>query len=72
LRPSTIGDEPLEAWTIPGAEDPELPWEECPEAIMEHSLELSNSILLKLSNEIKSLAKWMREWDLMFTNKEWD
>jgi hypothetical protein len=55
LRSPMIDDESLGAWAAPEAEDPELPWEECPEAVMEHSLELSKSILLKLSNEIKSL-----------------
>jgi hypothetical protein len=63
-------DEPEEAWTVTEAEGPELPWEECSEAIMDHHLELSNSIIQKIGNELKDLARWMMQWDLMFVNKE--
>ena len=72
LRLPIFDDEPSETWMAPEAEGPELPWEERPEAVMDHSLELSNSILQKISNEMKALAKWMIEWDLMFVNQEED
>ena len=45
LRLPILDDESSEAWMAPEAEGPELPWEECPEAVMNHSLELSDSIL---------------------------
>ena len=63
-------EEPVEAWSVTEAEGPELPWEECPEAIMNHLLELSNSIIQKIGDELKDLARWMIQWDLMFVNKE--
>jgi hypothetical protein len=52
-------------------EDQELPWEEYPEAIMEHSLDFRNSILRKLGHELKSLARWMKNWDIMVAKREW-
>ena len=62
LGSPAVDDDPLGVWSVLEAEDPELPWEECPEAVMEHSLDLSNSILQKLGNEIKSLARLMEKW----------
>jgi hypothetical protein len=42
-----------------------LPWQECPEAIMGHSAGLSTSIINKIGNELKDLARWMMKWDEM-------
>jgi hypothetical protein len=67
----TIDDDPPGVLALLESDDPGLPWEEYPEAIMEHPLDLSNSILQKLGRELHALAKWMRTWDGMFTDGDW-
>ena len=39
-------------------------------AIMDYSAELSNSILQKICNEMKELAKWMETWDSMISKQD--
>jgi hypothetical protein len=70
LKVSSDDDESFETWMATEAEGPELPWEECPEAIMDYSPDLGNSILQKICSELKELAKWMMEWDKMIAEKQ--
>ena len=67
----TIDDDPPGVLALLESDDPGLPWEEYPEAIMEHPLDLINSILQRLGRELHALAKWMRTWDGMFTDGDW-
>jgi len=48
----------------------ELPWFQCPEAVMGHSTKLTEVILSKISHELKDLAKWMSTWDKQVANKD--
>jgi hypothetical protein len=63
-------EDPWDEWSVTEAEGPDLPWQECPEAIMGHSAGLSTSMINKIGNELKDLARWMMRWDEMVEKDE--
>jgi len=68
--PALDDEDPWDEWSVTEAEGPDLPWQECPEAIMGHSAGLSTSIINKIGNELKNLARWMMKWDEMVEKDE--
>jgi hypothetical protein len=69
--PSNVDEDPLEVLVIQEPDEAGRPWNKYPEAIMEHPLQLRNTILQKLCRELHMLAKWMKAWDQMVEKRNW-
>jgi len=71
LDPSNLDDDDLwKDWSLEEDEGHELPWYQCPEAVMGHSTKLKEVILNKIGHELKSLARWMLTWDEQVATKQ--
>ena len=69
--PLSVDEEPIGA-LVPYEQDEAVrPWESYPEAIMEHSIALTNVILHKICRDLHALAKWMKGWDEMIRSGDW-
>jgi hypothetical protein len=71
LIPSKVDEDPTEVLVIQDPDEIGQPWNEYPEALMEHPLQLKNTILQKLCRELHMLAKLTKAWDQMVEKRNW-